>query len=460
MPRINSANINNQIGKKVKLYGWVQSRRDHGKIIFIDLRDRGGVIQIVVTPEKKETYKIGDQLKPEYVVLIEGIVNKRPKGMENPKILSGSVEVLAEKIEILNTSKTPPFEIDEEKKIDEALRLKYRYLDLRKKRLRNNLLFRHKVIKFIRDFLDKEGFWEVETPLLTKSTPEGARDFLVPSRLQPGKFYALPQSPQQYKQLLMVAGVEKYFQIARCLRDEDQRGDRQAEHTQLDLEMSFCREEDIREIIERLFTLIVKKLTNKKIMQEPFPIMSYDEAMRKYKTDKPDLRKNKDKNELAFCWIVDFPLFEWNEDEKRMDIVHHPFCLPKKEDMSFLEKEPLKVRAHTFDLVCNGIELATGSLRIYQKDLQMKIFSILGYSKEQIEKDFGHLLSAFEYGAPPHGGIAPGIDRFLMILCNEPNIREVIPFPKTGDGQDLMMGAPCEVSKEQLRELKIKTIKD
>jgi len=450
-------------GEQVKLAGWVHKRRDHGQIIFIDLRDQSGLVQIVFNPQNKVLYQAADSLRPEWVISIEGKVNQRPKGMVNDKIPAGEIEISVEKLKILNQAKTPPFEISQEKEINEEMRLKYRYLDLRRQKMRNNLVLRHKVIKLIRDFMDKQGFIEVETPILTKSTPEGARDFLVPSRLQPGQFYALPQAPQQLKQLLMVAGLERYFQIARCFRDEDLRGDRQPEFTQLDVEMSFVKQGDILNLIEKLFIEIVKELVvfdkklSKKLTFKPFLKLDYQEAIKKYGTDKPDLRKNKkDPDELAFVWILNWPLFEWNGQEKRYDPCHHIFTAPQKKDLPLLSQDPLKVRSRQHDLVLNGIELGGGSIRIHQRALQEKIFKLVGLNKEEIEEKFGHLLKAFEYGAPPHGGIASGLDRFLMILLNEKSIRDVMAFPKTGDGRDLMMEAPSSVSPEQLKELNIK----
>jgi aspartyl-tRNA synthetase len=322
--------------------------------------------------------------------------------------------------------------------------------------MKNNIIFRHKVVKLIRDFLDKKGFLEIETPILTKSTPEGARDFLVPSRMHQGEFYALPQAPQQLKQLLMVAGLEKYFQIARCFRDEDLRGDRQPEFTQLDLEMSFPNQKDILDLIERLM-IEVAKLAGKKLTFKPFKVLTYEQTMKKYKTDKPDLRKNKkDPNEACFVWIINWPLFEWDKDEKRWDPMHHIFTAPKEESLKFLEKEPSKVKSWQHDLILNGHEIAGGSIRNHNPDIQKKTFKLIGLSEKEIKEKFGHLLKAFEYGAPPHGGIALGIDRLLMILRNEKSIREVMAFPKTGDGRDLMMEAPSKVDKKQLKELNIK----
>lgn len=451
----------NKIGQTVVLAGWIDSKKDLGQISFIYLRDRSGLIQVVLAPKEldEESKKLIKDIRPEFVIEIEGIVNQRPENQINKDISTGTVEILAKKIRILNKSKTPPFEINnEEKQAKEELRLEYRYLDLRHERLKNNLILRHQVIKFIRDYLDEKEFLEIETPILTKGTPEGAREFIVPSRIYPGKFYVLPQAPQQFKQLLMVAGFEKYFQFARCFRDEDTRGDRQPEFTQLDLEMSFVKQDDILNLIENLIISLVEKITpNKKILQKPFPRLTYQEVMEKYNSDRPDLRKNKkDSNELAFCFITDFPLFEKSETENKIVSVHHPFTSPQKQDLPLLEKTPLKVKADQYDLVCNGFELGGGSIRIHQKEIQEQIFKILGIKEKETQKRFGHLLKAFDYGAPPHGGIALGIDRVIMILANEPNIREIIPFPKTADAKDLMTGAPTELLKEKLNEAHIK----
>lgn len=447
------------VGKVVDLAGWVHARRDHGKIIFIDLRDKTGTLQVVCAGS---AYKVAKSLGPEYVVAIKGLVKKRPGGASNEKISTGSIEIEAKDIKVLTKSKVPPFDpTADTKKINEDLRMKYRYIDLRSQRMTKNLINRHEIIKFIRNYLCKEGFIEIETPDLTKATPEGARDYLVPARLHKGKFYALPQSPQQFKQLLMVAGLEKYFQIARCFRDEDPRGDRQPEFTQLDLEMSFVEQDDILNLYESLLIELIEELyPDKKILQVPFPRLSYKEVMEKYKTDRPDLRKNKnDKDELAFAWIVDWPMFSWNEEEKRWDPHHHIFTRPLDEDIPLLDKDPSKVRSWQHDLVLNGSEIAGGSLRIYDPKVQEKVLELVGISKKEAREKFGHMLTAFEYGVPPHGGIAPGLDRFCMILENEESIREVIAFPKTGDGRDLLMGAPSEVNKEQLQELHIKTDK-
>jgi len=359
----------------------------------------------------------------------------------------------------LARAKDLPFEVSADtKNIAEDLRMEYRYLDLRSQRMLDNLILRHKTIQFIRTFLYEKDFLEIETPVLTKSTPEGARDYLVPSRLHPGSFYALPQSPQQLKQLLMVAGVERYFQIVKCFRDEDSRGDRQPEFTQLDLEMSFVEQDDILALIEEMYLKLVKEICPKKrIAKIPFPRISYADSIEKYRTDRPDLRKNKDdKDELAFCWIIDWPMFEYNKQEKRWEPHHHIFTSPKKEDIKLLETDPAKVRSWQHDLVLNGNEIGGGSIRITEPNIQEKVLELVGMSKDEIKNRFGHLLKAFEFGVPPHGGIAPGIDRLVMLLAGEENIREVIAFPKTGDGRDLMMGAPSSVDLKQLNDLKLK----
>jgi len=463
MERILIKETKNHISEKVKVCGWVNTVRSHGRILFVDLRDRTGLLQVVLAPSQNpKLYELAKTLRPEWVISIEGTIQKRPAGMINPKIETGNIELLAENLEIFSKAKTLPFAIDTPGyEISEEKRLKYRYLDLRRERLQRNLKMRQKVIQFMRNFLIKEGFLEIETPILTKSTPEGARDFLVPSRLEPGKFYALPQSPQQYKQLLQVAGIERYFQIVRCFRDEDPRTDRQAEFTQLDIEMSFVQEEDVLNLIERLYIEIVKNIfPEKKILQIPFPRIPYQEAMEKYNSDKPDLRRDKNNpDELAFCFIADFPMFEWKEEEKRWDAVHHPFTRPKTEDIKEIKKNPEKILAHQYDFVLNGYEIGGGSLRTFKPEILEAVFEVMGHTKSEIKEKFSHLLEAFTFGVPPHGGIAPGIDRFLAIVLNEPNIREVIAFPKTGDNRDLMMGAPSFVSEEQLKELSLKVIK-
>ena len=445
----------NDIGKDVTLCGWVAARRDHGKLIFIDIRDRYGITQVVFIPKEcpADIYKEAGHLRNEFVIKVKGLVNKRPEGTLNPKLATGAIEITARQLEILNTSITPPFEIAENLDIGEETRFKYRYLDLRRKKIFNNFILRHELYKTIRQFLDKEGFIESETPILTKSTPEGARDYLVPSRLNPGHFYALPQSPQLFKQILMVAGIERYYQIAKCFRDEDLRADRQPEFTQLDLEMSFVNEEDIFSLTEQLVQLILKEIKNIEI-KIPFTRMTYDEAQKKYGSDKPDLRKELN-SEFAFVWIVDFPLFKYNAEEKRWESEHHPFTAPRREDKDILEKMPDKVKARSYDLVLNGMEIGSGSIRIHEQELQERIFKLIGINKTEAHKRFGFLLEAFQYGAPPHAGIAIGLDRLLAILAGEMSIREMIAFPKTSAGFCPLTGAPSEVDEKQLKELSL-----
>jgi aspartyl-tRNA synthetase len=579
-------------GQCVTLAGWVHRRRDHGGLIFIDLRDNTGYAQVVFDPKASgEAYEAADQCRPEYVLQVEGEVSRRPAGSENPQIATGDIEVKAARAVILATSETPPFEINEETNVEELLRLRYRYLDLRRERMHENLKLRSRVAQYMRSFLAERDFVEIETPMLAASTPEGARDYLVPSRNQPGKFYALPQSPQQYKQLLMVAGFERYFQIAHCLRDEDLRGDRQPEHTQLDLEMSFVEEEDILSLQEELYAGMFKTLRPELDTPMPFPRFKYEEVMQRYGTDKPDLRyglelsdfsdlatktdfgvfksvveaggivkglsapggaefsrkqiddltefvkqygakglvsiailgepaalsddqirspvakyltlpvisemaaragsKQGDlllivadqpkvthlaldglRRELArrldladptkriFLQVVDFPLFAWNEDEERWEPEHHPFTAPREEDIETLESDPGNVRARHYDLVCNGWELGSGSIRIHRPDVQSRVFRLLGISEEDAKARFGHLLDAFSYGAPPHGGFGHGLDRIVAILAGEPDIREVMAFPKTKSAADPMTGAPSEVRPEQLEELGIRVVQD
>lgn len=462
--RVLSCDIGDFEGKEIKLTGWVSVRRDHGKLIFIDLRDRSGIAQIVFIPDDEKLHKLADTLRSEWVATIGGVVKKRPAGMENKNLPNGLFEITATNLEIINSAKTPVFEINTDgKDIGEDIRMKHRYIDLRRERMQKNLKMRAKVIKHIRDFLTEKDFTEVETPYISKSTPEGARDYLVPSRVIPGNFYALPQSPQQYKQLLMVAGLERYFQIARCFRDEDTRGDRQPEFSQLDLEMSFTNQEEILSITEELFIDIAKKLyPEKKIAQIPFPRISYKDAMEKYGSDRPDLRKKDDEDELSFAFVVDFPMFEWKKQEDRWDAKHHPFTEPRVKDVRDFEeqfkKNPEAILANQYDLVLNGSEIAGGSIRIHNPKLLKSVFEAMGNDPKDVEIKFGHMLEAFEYGVPPHGGIAVGLDRFIMILQNEPSIREVIAFPKTGDGRDLMMNSPSPVLDEQLDELNIKVV--
>ncbi len=444
-------------GKEVTLCGWVATRRDHGKLIFIDIRDRYGLTQVVFIPkESADAYAKAQELRNEFVVKVTGLVNKRPENTINPKLSTGQIEILAKNLEILNPSLTPPFEIEDDLDITEEMRLKYRYLDLRRKKIFNNFILRHNLYKIIRSFFDTRGFIESETPILTKSTPEGARDYLVPSRLNPGEFFALPQSPQLFKQILMVAGIDKYYQIAKCFRDEDLRADRQPEFTQLDLEMSFPDEEDIFGIIEQLMQRIFKEVKGLDIAV-PFPRMGFAEAQSRYATDKPDLRKEFNA-EFAFVWIKDFPLFKYNEEEKHWESEHHPFTSPYLEDIGILEKSPERVRSRSYDLVLNGAELGSGSIRIHDQKLQERIFKIIGIDKKQAHKRFGFLLEAFQFGAPPHGGFAFGMDRLLAVLAAESSIREVITFPKTQKAFCPLTGAPSQVDKKQLTELNL-TIK-
>lgn len=448
-----------KIGEEVKLQGWVHARRDHGKIMFLDLRDRAGLVQLVSTKELADVHN-------EDVIEVVGLVKKRPESMINEKIASGTVEIEVKKIEILSKAKELPFPIDTEGyDINEEIRSKYRYLDLRRPRMARNIRVRSKVVAFIRNFLLTQDFVEIETPILTKTTPEGARDFLVPSRLQQGKFYALPQSPQQYKQLLMVAGFERYFQIARCFRDEDPRRDRAyGEFTQLDLEMSFVTQEDILALTEELFSTLVKTIfPEKHISQSPWPRLSHKEVMDKYGTDKPDLRKDKkDPNELAFSWTIDFPLFTeqsekdffFGSGKAKFAPSHHMFTAPHPDDIELLDTDPMRVRGLQHDLVLNGFEVGGGSIRIHQAEIQEKIFDLIGFTEDQ-KKDFSHMLTAFTYGVPPHGGIAPGIDRFVMTVLGETSVREVIAYPTSASGTTSVMDAPSAASKEQLIELGI-----
>ncbi|OGM97529.1 MAG: hypothetical protein A2735_02235 [Candidatus Yanofskybacteria bacterium RIFCSPHIGHO2_01_FULL_41_21] len=459
MKRTSIVDIKDLVGETVDVYGWVHTRRDHGKLIFIDIRDRSGMAQVVFTPGNKDIHELASQLRSEWVIHLKGKINARPDKMVNADIPTGKVEIEPIELEILNKSETPPFPIDTNGlEIGEEHRMKYRYLDLRRERMAKNMVTRHKLIKFIRDYLDDNGFLEIETPILTKSTPEGARDYVVPSRLYSGSFYALPQSPQQYKQLLMVAGLEKYFQIARCFRDEDTRGDRQPEFTQLDLEMSFVEREDVIRLNEELLISIVKNLyPEKKIQEIPFPRFSYKEAIEKYGTDKPDLRTDKDDpNLLAFCWVIDFPFFEKTNDG--WTFTHNPFSAPKPEFMDdLLKMENIgDILTTQYDVALNGSEIGGGSIRNHTPEGLKAVFKIMGFSEERINQNFGHMLEAFSFGAPPHGGIAWGLDRLVTLLNNEPNIREVIAFPKTGDARDLMMDSPSPLDQKQLKELHIK----
>ena len=581
------------VGEAVSLAGWVHRRRDHGNLIFVDLRDREGIAQVVFNPDlAPEAHKTAEQLRNEWVVQVKGKVGARPEGTENADLATGAIEVTADEIEVLNESKTPPFNINEEAEVDELVRLKHRYLDLRRPKMRDILVLRHRVVKFIRDFLDQRGFLEVETPILIKSTPEGARDYLVPSRLYPGKFYALPQSPQQLKQLLMVGGVEKYFQIARCFRDEDPRADRQPEFTQLDVEMSFVDRDDVLNIAETLYTALVETIIPEKRLPKPFPRLTYQEVMESYGSDKPDLRFGLemsdlshviresgfrvftsaleaggivkgfaapgcgdyprrsldglvdftiergaqglvwialdgqpgpidsltqeqvkspvskflsidevkamaqavdakvgdlmlivagpskttnmalsalreemgrrleliDPNLLAFAFVVDFPLFEWSEEEGRWDPTHHAFTMPRADQVDMLKSDPGSVVGNSYDLVCNGLECAGGSIRVHRRELQERIFELMGHSTDDIQARFGQLLDALEHGAPPHGGIAGGIERLVMVLGGVDNIREVVAFPKTQSFIDPLFEAPALVDEEQLKELHLRIV--
>ena len=452
----------NKIGETVELYGWVDSKRDHKKIVFIDLRDRSGLIQIV----GGENFKT---LTTEDVVCIKGIIKARPPKLINPKLITGKIELEAQQLTIISKAEAMPIPIDTDGyEIDEETRLKYRYLDLRRQRMLRNMTLRSKVTLFIRNFLTEKKFLEIETPILTKTTPEGARDFLVPSRLQLGNFYALPQSPQQYKQLLMVAGIERYFQIARCFRDEDPRHDRAyGEFTQLDLEMSFIKQEDILQLTEEMFTKMVKTIfPEKHISVTPWPRLKHKDVVAKYGNDKPDLRINKkDPNELAFAWVLDFPLFkEQTTDDffhgsghAKFGPSHHMFTAPHPDDVSLLETNPLKVRGLQHDLILNGYEVGGGSIRIHDPKIQQKIFDLIGFDEEQ-KKQFTHMLTAFKLGVPPHGGIAPGIDRLLMSILGEPSVREVMAFPASSGGKISVMDAPSKPAEQQLKELGIKVV--
>jgi aspartyl-tRNA synthetase len=578
---LSSANI----GEVVQLAGWVYRRRDHGGVTFIDLRDRSGIVQVVADPQTNlPCYQELHSVRMEWVIQVQGTVRRRLPGMENPKLSTGDIEVEVQQVKILNPAKPLPFLINSDDEPDEQMRLRYRYLDLRRERMRRNLDLRHQVVKFIRDHLTERGFIEVETPILFKTTPEGARDYLVPSRVHPGEFYALPQSPQQLKQLLMVAGVEKYFQIARCFRDEDQRGDRQPEFTQLDLEVSFVERDDVMNLAEDLFTRLVHSVVpQKRLLASPWPRITYQSAMERFGKDNPDLRFGMeltditdlgessgfkvfetvvaggghvrginakglggysrkqidelnefvqkygvqglayfaitpegehrssfakflppeivneilkrleaepgdlllfvadkpaivfeslgrlrvflgerlglaDPDVLAFCWIIDFPFVNWNEDEQRWDPSHHLFTAPMPEDIPYLDTDPSQARGQQYDMVLNNYEVGGGSIRIHDRNLQEKVFELIGLDHDVALERFGHMLEAFEYGTPPHGGIAPGIDRIVMLLAGEPNIREVIAFPKNQAARDMMADAPSPVEPGQLKDLRIKLV--
>ena len=475
MNRTISTEIVKKVGETVKLNGWVHVRRNMGKIAFLDLRDRWGITQVVCVPDEldKESAEILNNIRPEFVLEIEGVVQERGEKQINKEMTTGTVEILVKKINILSKSETPPFEIEnEDRQAGEELRLKYRYLDLRHDRMKKNMEMRSDMMQFLRKYLHDQKFIEMHTPILSKSTPEGARDYLVPSRKFPGKFFALPQAPQQYKQLLQVAGMEKYFQIAPCFRDEDARADRSpGEFYQVDMEMSFMSQDEILDLTEKMFTKMVKELwPEKKMTFDKWPRLDWQEVMDKYGTDKPDLRKNKeDKDELAFAFIINFPLFEKQAEDRNSEEhfhgsqgawapSHNMFTRPKEEDLELLDKDPGKVKSYQHDLVLNGIEVGGGALRIYDAKVQEKVFELIGFNEKK-KQEFKHILDAFTYGVPPHGGIAPGFDRILAILRNEDSIREVIAFPLTSDARDLMMDSPSKVDEEQLKELGIHPVK-
>lgn len=457
-------NLASRIGDQVLIKGWVNVRRDQGKMIFLDFRDTTGVVQGVILP-KSEAVTEGKNVREECVVEVTGKVNERPERNKKPNTQNGDIELEILKINVLNFAEVLPLPIDgDTREVNESTRLKYRYLDLRTPRMQKNIRNRFEVQNFVRNYLSEQDFIEIETPILSAPTPEGSRSFVVPNRIWHGDFYALPQSPQQYKQLLMTAGFEKYFQFARCMRDEDARGDRQVEFTQLDMELSFVDEEDIMQINERLLIEIVKKqYPEKQIQQVPFQRITYAEAMGKYGNDRPDIREDKsDPDLLAFVWVVDFPMFEKTDDENvdgagEWTFTHNPFSKPKDEHLEmFMKSENIgDILTTQYDITLNGFEIGGGSIRNHKPEALKKTFEIMGYTSDQIEKNFGHMLKAFSYGAPPHGGIAWGFDRLMMILEKELSIREVIPFAKTGDGKDLTLGAPVQISDKQKKELGI-----
>ena len=444
-------------GKEVTLLGWVHRQRDIGNLVFIDLRDREGVVQVVVPSSEGRLLDEAKKIKMENVLGIKGVVKKRAERSRNPQLPTGDVEVEAKELKVIGISKVPPFVIADPPQASEELRFKYRYLDMRRPSMQRNIKLRHQAALCVRNFMSENGFFEIETPFLTKSTPEGARDYLVPSRMYRGRFYALPQSPQLFKQILMISGFDRYFQIVRCFRDEDLRADRQPEFTQIDIEMSFAEPEDIFGLVEAMMASVFKLIGAK--IDIPFPRLTYEESMEKFGTDKPDLRQEKDKKTFKFAWVTDFPLFEWSEEEKRLFSMHHPFTSPHEDDLGFLEKDPSKVRAKAYDLVLNGVEIGGGSIRIHDPELQKRIFKLLGLSQEEVKEKFGFFLEALLYGTPPHGGIALGFDRIVMILAGEESIRDVIPFPKTTSALCLLTGSPAEADPNQLEDLGLKKTK-
>ena len=445
------------IGQTVTLCGWLHRRRDHGGLSFIDLRDRSGLAQVVFNAKTNAAlHRSAKGFGPEYVLRVSGTVQARPHGTQNPKLPSGLVEVSAASVTVLNSALPPPFEIDDQVDASDDVRMQWRYLDLRRPVSQEKLILRHQIIHAMREVLNGLGFIEVETPVLTKSTPEGARDYLVPSRLNPGRFFALPQSPQLFKQLLMVAGLERYFQIARCFRDEELRADRQPEFTQLDLEMSFVNEEDVYGVIEQVLGRVFNDALHIPLTI-PFPRLTYQEAQAKYRTEKPDLHT--EATPWAFCWVTEFPLFRWNEQTKRWDAEHHPFTAPHPDDVATLAQDPAATRARAYDLVLNGTELGSGSIRIHEEPMQRAVFKMLGLSEETIQERFGFLLNAFSYGAPPHGGFALGLDRLVALVTGASSIREVIAFPKTQKAADPVTDAPSPVSEAQLKELGIAVLR-